>query len=200
MPRLAEQALERQLARHLALDRAHEQPSVRVWRAGLELPGTRGRHTWNGRPPATRGALRAVIASELVKILEQSQAVLGGDRLGMKLHAPHRPAAVLDPHHDALVGPRGHAALGAEVAGDRERVVAHNREALRDAREQALAVVLDGAQSPVHDDRRAAYRAVEQVTESLVAEAHAEHRDLAEAQDVRADAEVVPALGPPGAR
>ena len=43
-----------------------------------------------------------------------------------------------------------------------------------------------------------AHRPVEQVPEALMAEADAEHRDLAGAQDVRAHAEVVPALGAPG--
>jgi hypothetical protein len=58
---------------------------------------------------------------------------------------------------------------------------------------EQLATVADRAQAPVHDHRRATHRPVEQVSEALVAEANAEHGNLAGAQDIRADAEVVPA-------
>ncbi len=148
----------------------------------------------------SRSSVRgAVVARELVEVLEQLASVLCRDRLRMELHAPQRTAAVFDAHHHAIVGPGAHVAVLSEAAVDRERVVAHHREVLRDAVEQPAAVVLDGAQAAMHDHRRAAHRAVEQVPEALVAEAHAEHRRLAGAQDVRAHAEVVPALGAPGA-
>jgi len=134
-----------------------------------------------------------MFARHLVEVLEQLAAVLGRDRLGMELHAPHRAAGVLDAHHDAVLGPRRDAPL-AERAADGERVVAHDREVLGNAGEQPLALVLDAAEAPVHDHRRARHLALEHVSEALVAEAHAEHGRLGEAQDIRADAEVVPAV------
>ena len=86
---------------------------------------------------------------------------------------------MFDPHNHAVVGPGGHSTVWAELAADRKGVVAHDREALRDALEQARAVVLDPAEAPVHHHRRALHGPVEQVTEALVAEAHPEHRDVA---------------------
>src|SRR4029077_18932793 len=80
-----------------------------------------------------------------------------------------------------------------------QRVVADDREILRDPLEEARVLVVDTAEPPVHRLRRAADLAVEQVAETLVAEADAEHRDLAVAEDVVADAEVVPALRAAGA-
>ena len=64
---------------------------------------------------------------------------------------------------------------------DDQRVVADGREALRDAGEQAAAVVVDRAQAPVHDLGRVLDRAARDVGERLVAEADAEHRQPARA-------------------
>ncbi len=131
-----------------------------------------------------------------VEVFGDRPAVLGGDRLGVELDAPHRPGAVLDPHHHAVLRPGDLVPLRAHRAGDRQRVVANDREVLRDAGEEAGLVVADAAEAPVHRHRRGADAAVEQVADPLVAEADAEHRDLAVAEDVPADAEVVPAFGP----
>ena len=116
------------------------------------------------------------------------------DRLGVKLHAPQRPVGMFYAHHNPIVGPRDHAAFAPERAGHRERVVAHDIEALRDAVEQTAAGVLYLGEAPVHHDRSGAHRRFEHVSEALVAEAHTEHGDNARAQDVRGDAEMVPAL------
>src|ERR1700689_2799661 len=137
---------------------------------------------------------RVVPPSKLVEYLNQLGAMLGRDRFRVKLHTRHRAASVLDSHHHPLLGPSGHAALWTEIAGHRERVVAHDREALRDVLEQTNAIVAHVAQPPMHDHRRAPHRAVEQVSQTLVAEADAEDGDIARAQDVRTHAEVVPAL------
>ncbi len=124
--------------------------------------------------------------------------MLGGDRLGVELHAPHRPPQVFDPHHDAVVGPGGDVAVGPHV-GDRQRVVADDREVLRDPLEDPAVLVMDAAEPAVHRFRRAVDLAGEHLSQALVAEADAEHRDLAVAEDVVADAEVVPAARAAGA-
>ena len=59
---------------------------------------------------------------------------------------------------------------------------------------RSAAEVLDLAEASVHRASARRDHPAEHVAEALVAEADAEHGDLAEAQDVRADAEVVPAL------
>ena len=106
-------------------------------------------------------------------------AVFGADRLRVKLHAPQRAARVFDAHHDAVGGPGDLAALIAERAGHRQRVVADDLEVLGDPGEQSLARVLDGGEAPVHDRRGVGDGRFEHVPEALVAEAHAEHWDLA---------------------
>ena len=139
-------------------------------------------------------------ARHRVEVFGDRQAVLGGDRLGVELDAPHRPRAVLDPHHHAVVGPGGLVPLRPHRPGDRQRVVADHREVLRQALEEAGAVVADPAEAAVHRHRGGADAALEHVADPLVAEADAEHRDLAVADDVPADAEVVPAFWPPRPR
>ena len=106
--------------------------------------------------PAGRVAGALVLGGQLEEVLGDLQPVLGRDRLGVELDAPDRPLGVLDPHHDAVVGPGDDAAFGAGRAGDRQRVVADDREALRHVLEEALAFVHDPAEAAVHRHRRAA--------------------------------------------
>ena len=193
---VAEQPLEQQLGRWLSLQRANVQSrtltaGVALAAGGRRACGSRRRRRRPGRPPRARSV---VVLGEDVEVLEQAAAMLGGDGLGVELHAPHRARAVFERHHHPLVGPRRHATLRTELADDRQRVVAHNREVLRDAVEQAAAVVANPAQPSVHHHRRAPHDPVQQLAQTLMAQTHAEHGDLSGAQDVRAHAEVVPAL------
>ncbi len=184
---VGEQPFKERLGRGLAGDRAHPQLRVR----GGDL--ARSRVARGRRRTAGRAAARRFTAlGEGVEVAHQGGAVVGGDRLGMELHSPHRPAAVFDPHHHAVVGPGADVAVGVH-AGDRERVVADDREPLRDVLEETAAFVEDAAEAPVHRLGSAADVSVEGLPQPLVAEADAEHRDLAFAEDVVADAEVVPA-------
>ena len=116
----------------------------------------------------------------------------------MELDAPQRARRVLEPHDDLVGGPCGHAQLGGQTADD-QRVVAHGREALRDAGEQAAPVVVDRAQAPVHDLRGMVDRAAGDVGERLMAEADAEHRDLRALEHLQRDADVALVLRTPGA-
>ncbi len=82
---------------------------------------------------------------------------------------------------------------------DGQRVVADRGETLRDAGEQAVAVVMDLAQAPVHDRGRMVDLPARRVRERLVAEADAEHGDLGVPEHVERDADVALMLRPPGA-
>src|ERR1700689_540310 len=137
---------------------------------------------------------------ERIEVLDQRAAVLGREGLRMELHSPDRAATVLDPHHHALVGPRGHATLRADAAGDSERVVAHDREALGDACEQSAGDVAHGAEPAVHRPWRRADHPVEQASEPLMAQTDAQDWHLAPAQDIPTYAEVVPRIGGPRSR
>src|SRR5580765_41139 len=94
----------------------------------------------------------------------------------MELHTLDRQLAVTYAHHLAVIAPRrhlehvGHARRG-------ERVVPPDLEPLRQAAEQALAVVLDDARLAVQQPSRAVYLAAERLHHGLVPEAHAEGRD-----------------------
>ncbi len=192
----SEEPFEERLGRGLAGDRAQEQAGVGR--------GRLLRHRGVARAGAVRPLCRPhrrlfTFAGELEEVLDQPGAVVGGNRLGVELHSPHRPFAVFDPHHHAVVGPSADVAVGTH-AGDRQRVVADDREALGNAVEKAVAFMEDLAEPAVHRLGGAAHLAVEHFAQALVAEANAEHWDLAEAEDVVADAEVVPATRRAGTR
>jgi hypothetical protein len=77
-------------------------------------------------------------------------------------------------------------------------VVANHREVLGHVDEETGAVVTDSAEPPVHRLRGAADPALEQVADPLVAEADPQHRNLAVAEDVAADAKSCQRSGRPG--
>jgi len=111
----------------------------------------------------------------------------------VELDAPQGPRAVLEPHDDVVGRPRRHAQVRRHRT-DGEGVVAHGREALRDAGEQAAPIVIDLAQPPVHDLGSVADRAAADVGERLVTEADAEQRHLrlvGSPDEVHADAGLV---------
>jgi hypothetical protein len=136
---------------------------------------------------AARAALEAVD--------DQPAPVVGGDGLGVELHAVERPGAVVESHHDAVRYPRGETeALGHRA--DDQRVVPNGHEALRDPGEQRALVVLDRAEAAVHDLAGVLDRAAGDVRERLVAQADAQHRHLAVAQRVEGHADVTRVLGP----
>jgi hypothetical protein len=147
---------------------------------------------------AAAGRSRVAPRCHRDEVRHELRAVLGADRLGMKLHAPGGPAAVADRHQRAVLGPGDGFQRGRQGRLDDQRVVAHGAEALGDPGEEAVAAVVDAADAAV-DDRVAAHDggAVDE-REALVAEADAEHRDLALSQSGPADAQVALALGPPG--
>ena len=78
----------------------------------------------------------------LEEVGEQRMAVLGGDALGMELHAVHRMRLVLQAHDDA-VGRLGRDLehVGQALALDDQRMIARHLEALGQALEHALALV-----------------------------------------------------------
>ena len=105
---------------------------------------------------------------------QQLPAVLAADRLRMELHPPHRQHPVAHRHQDAVVGPR----LLLQLVGDihhRQRVIPDRPERGGQSREQAAAVVVDGAESSVPRFGGPYHRAAEHMAQALVAQAHPEH-------------------------
>ena len=146
-----------------------------------------------------RGALAAGHSGgHVAEVGEQAAAPVGADRLGMELDAPHRPLAVGRAHDDAVGGPGDRLEVLGQRLGDAERVVADDREALGDLREERRVVVVDGAHPAVHDLGRVHHLGAGDVADSLVAEADAEQRHLGVADGVGADAEVLRVVGPAG--
>ena len=121
--------------------------------------------------------------------------MLGADRLGMELHAPGGPLTVADRHQRAVIGPGDRLELGRQRRLDDQRVVADGAKALRDAGEQPIAAMKDPADPAVDDLRRAHDAAAAHVREPLMAEADAEHGDLALCERRPPDAEIALALG-----
>ena len=121
--------------------------------------------------------------------------MLGADRLGMKLDAPGGPLTVADRHQRAVVCPGDRFQLGRQCRLDDQRVVADRTKALRDAGEQPVAAMKDPADPAVDDLRRGHDAAAAHVREALMAEADAEHGDLALRERRPPDAEVALALG-----
>ena len=157
-------------------------------RAGRR-PGAGPRRAWRPAPLRVR---------EVAEVTQQRAPVLGRDRLGVELHPAERARPVREPHDDVVGRPRRHPQRRRHGA-DGQRVVAHGGEALRDAREQAVPVVVDLAEPPVHDLRRVVDRAAGRVGERLVAEADAEHRHLGALEHLEGDADVALVLRAPGA-
>ena len=158
-----------------------------------------------GRRGGVRRESASLLASpsvrERVEVLEQLAAVLGGDRLGVKLHAPQRAAACVrcpSPHRRPSTRSR------ARQDPDRRRRRASGSERPRSPggcpQTGRCRRARTALRRPCMTIRCASDDPVEQAPEALVAEAHPEHGDLAAAQDVRAHAEVVPALGAARAR
>ncbi len=90
----------------------------------------------------------------------------------------HGRRAVGHAHDQAVLGPRDAPQRGRQRFGQDVRVVAHRLGALRDPGEQWIAVVVDAAQLAVHRPRRVHDVAALDHAEPLMAEAHAEHRQL----------------------
>src|SRR4051794_29235661 len=108
------------------------------------------------------------------EVLQQPLAVRREHRLGVELHAQRGKVAVADRHHHAAAPGRDLEAVRQLGVGD-QRVVAADRQRVRQAGEQAAAVVLDVRRLSVHRDV-ADDRAAERLHERLVAEADAERR------------------------
>ena len=71
-------------------------------------------------------------------------AALGGDALGMELHAVDRPLAMGEAHDEPVLGPGGDAQRGGQArALDDQRMIARRRERIGQAGEDAGAVVVD---------------------------------------------------------
>src|SRR5262249_14796530 len=79
---------------------------------------------------------------KIEKILQDEMAVLGGDALGMKLHAVHRQGAMLQRHHQAVPGLGGDRKIVRHRSAiDHERMIARRLEGAVDATEHALTFV-----------------------------------------------------------
>ena len=181
-------------------------PSAPAWRrppsSGRARCGSRPRRAWRRRRPSGSGACnsrgqasgngrrrlsrlrprlrrRGLHAGELEEIGEQRVAVLGGDALGMELHAVHGMRLVLQAHDQAVAGlGRDRQAVGQRLRARRSaNDSASTSKRLRQALEHALARVGDLRQLAVHRHRRADHLAAVGLADRLVAEADAEQRD-----------------------
>src|ERR1700690_612299 len=114
---------------------------------------------------------------EIEKILQYQMAVLGGDTLGMELHAVHRQGGMRQAHHQTVVGFGVDGELARHAgAFDHERMIARGVERPVDAAENAGAAVLDLEHLAVRR-RRAHDFAAERLSDRLVAEEDAENRN-----------------------
>ena len=120
------------------------------------------------------------------EVAQHRVAVLGQDGLRMELHALERRAragqlAVAHAHDLAVLRARRDDQLGrAGLALDRQRVVADHAELARQAGVDALAVGGQRAGLAVHLALRAHDAAAERRADALVAQAHAQDRQLAD--------------------
>ena len=113
------------------------------------------------------------------KILQDQVAMLGGDALGMELHAVHRIAAVVHPHDQGVGRFRCHFKILREVfAIDDERVIARRPERPVDAVEDTCAGLPDFGELAVHRNRRPDHAAAKSLADGLVAEADAKDRNV----------------------
>src|SRR5690348_7710041 len=110
------------------------------------------------------------VLGELDEIREQRVAAFGGDALGMKLHAVHRPLAMHHAHDDAILGLGVDAKRGGQaLAIHDKRVVARRLERTTiEPVEHAAAVVADAAELPVHRDGRPHYLTTEGLADRLM--------------------------------
>ena len=111
----------------------------------------------------------------LQKVLQHLLPMLGEDRLGVKLDAVDGQFTVGKAHDFAFGGFGGDFEAGREgFAFDYEGVVAGGFEGTGQAGEDILAGVQDGRGFAVHEARGADDVATVNLTDALVAEAHAE--------------------------
>jgi len=118
----------------------------------------------------------------------------------MELHALDRQVAMAHAHDDAVRVPGRAHEVGGEVLVDDEGVVAGGAEGVREAAEQALAIVMDVVALAVDGRIAATHAPAVRGGDALVPEAHAEHRhEWREAQDGgRGDARLGGRAGPGG--
>ena len=122
---------------------------------------------------------RRLHAGEVEEVGQQVVAALGGDGFRVELHAVDRPGPVLHAHDLAVVGPGGDLQVVRQaVALHRQAVVAGGGEGVRQAGEDALAVVVDRAGLAVHQGLGADHLAAKGLADGLVAQADAEDRQV----------------------
>src|SRR5262245_8949025 len=139
-------------------------------RAAERLEDT-GRRSWRF------AACAPLDAGKVEKIGKKPMPVLRSDALGMKLHAMHGVALVLQTHDDAVACLRRDLQrVGQAGALDHERMVARGGEVLRDAGEHAFTGVMHLRQFAVHQGRRTHDPAAIDLADGLMAEADAEDR------------------------
>ena len=127
---------------------------------------------WHPSVDTGRGAARQEVGDQLV-------TAAGEDALGVELHALDVVMAVAHAHHRAVVSGGRDGELGGDRVGDEgQRVVARPGQRRRQAGEHTAAVVGDLRRLAVHQRRRPGDRGAVGVADRLMAEAHAEHRDV----------------------
>ena len=120
-------------------------------------------------------AAGAIHRSEAQEVGQEVEAVLGGERFRVELHAPDRELAVAQPHDEAVVRPGGDFQAGGEgVALHHQRMVAGRVERIGQALEHIGAAMEDRRGLAVHQVRGADDAAAEDMADGLMTEAHAQ--------------------------
>lgn len=119
-------------------------------------------------------------AREVEEVDEHDFALLGEDALRVILEGLEGVLAMPQAHDDTGLGPaRNFELVGEGVEPRGKRVIPGRLDALRDALEEPLAVVLDGARFAVHDLACGIDLSTVRDVHTLETHAYAEDRDLA---------------------
>src|SRR5882762_4968900 len=106
--------------------------------------------------------------------------MLGEKGLGMELHALHGELAVAHAHDLAVLGlGRDLQALGQRRPANRKRMIAGRHERTRKSAKHTEARMADRRGFSVHDLTRMHNLAAESLADRLMAEAHAQYRNVA---------------------
>jgi len=113
--------------------------------------------------PVLASVRRIPRSGKLQEVLQHQVAMLGGDALGVKLHAMNGQGPVRKPHHQPVACLGGHRKLGGHgMSLHYERMIPRGLERPVDAAEDTLALMRDLGKLAVHRHRRAHHLAADE--------------------------------------
>src|SRR5262249_5176454 len=128
-------------------------------------------------PCAGYGRRPPISGARLEEILQQLRSFEGQKTLGVELDAMQRPVAVPHAHDLPLVGPGTdhEVGIGEGFPANYQRMVTRCLKRIGQAAENALTVVVDRRRLAVHDADVANHLAAENVPDTLMSQADAQH-------------------------